>query len=82
MTELTFSPSVNDPNAVKDWVLKASSRVPTRKLKSCSVRMTNTVRNKLFTTLGVAGGENPVLFGIPVILVPGSSFNVTLTTPA
>lgn len=76
-----YRPTINDPTDLKNWVLKTTSRVRTNKLKDCSVELTNIVRNKLFTTLGVAGGEKPVLFGIPVKLVSGSHFGATVRIP-
>ena len=77
----TLLQSVNDPKKVQEWIISQSRHIPTNKLKDCTVSMTHTVRNSLFTTLGVAGGERPVLFGIPVKLLSGPEYDITLIFP-
>jgi hypothetical protein len=79
MTKKTLLQTTNDPGAIQDWIINQTKRVPTKSLKDCEVSLSHTVRNKLFTDLGVCGGESPTLFGIPVKLLNNSSLDVTLT---
>ena len=78
MTKRTLMLTMNNPGVIKDWILKMTKDVPINKLKDCTVELTHAQRNGLFVSMGVAGGEKPTLFGIPVRLVPGSHTTVTL----